>query len=114
MPSWTMRFKFLWMFDQKNALVFSLTARRLWKLFKLPEQRPHWYKSDKTRWTIFPPEKKDKMLYGNQSFMAIWTGLISTQRQARKLISGTRPTAKKRILTFTEHNPGLFRTPYWT
>ena len=33
--------------------------------------------------------------------MAIWTILISTQEQARKLISATSPTAKNRLLSFT-------------
>ena len=99
-PSWTMHFKFVWMLDQKNKLVFSLTARRLWNLFRLPKQRPHWYNCAKRRWTIFPPDKKDKMLHGNPAYMAMWRGLISTQKQVRKLISGNSPTAKNRPLSF--------------
>ena len=31
---------------------------------------------------------------------AMWWGLVSTQRQARKLISGDSPTAKTRLLSF--------------
>ena len=41
------------------------------------------------------------MLQGKPAYMAIWTGLISTQKQARKLISAYSPTAKDRLLSFT-------------
>jgi len=37
----------------------------------------------------------------------IWWGLISTQRQAQKLILGPSPTAHTRLLPLTGHNPGL-------
>jgi hypothetical protein len=32
--------------------------------------------------------------------LAMWNGLISTQRQVRKMISGPNPTAKNRIMPF--------------
>ena len=40
---------------QINVLVFALIARRLWKHFRLPKQRLHWYDSAKRRWTISLP-----------------------------------------------------------
>jgi len=39
--------------------------------------------------------------------MAMWQGLISTQRKAWKLISGCNPTAKTRQLFLTGYSPGL-------
>ena len=42
--------------------------------------------------------------------MAKWPGLISTQRQARKLISDPSPTAKTRLL-LPGHSPVLLPTP---
>jgi hypothetical protein len=32
--------------------------------------------------------------------MAMWWGLVPTQRQAQKFISGPNPTAKTRLLSF--------------
>jgi hypothetical protein len=39
--------------------------------------------------------------------MAMWQGLISTQRKVWKLISGPNPTAKTRQLPLTGYSPGL-------
>jgi len=33
-------------------LVFALTGRRLWKLFRLPKQHLHWYDSAKKHWML--------------------------------------------------------------
>jgi len=46
----------------------------------------------------------------NQQHMSMWPGLISTQRQARKLISGPSPTPKTRLL-LPRHNTVLLPAP---
>jgi hypothetical protein len=99
MPSWNMHFKFVWMLDQKIMLTFSLRARRLRKLFRLPKQLPHWYNSTKWPCTTFSAEK-NKILHGNPAYMAKWRGLISTHTQDRIFISRTTPTAKNRLLSY--------------
>ena len=52
MQSWHVFMEFKQTLDQRNALVFVLTARELWKLLGLPKQHPHWCNSAKRRWTF--------------------------------------------------------------
>jgi hypothetical protein len=47
--------KFNWTSGKRNMLVFALTARWLWKLFRLPKLHLHWYDSTKRHWMISLP-----------------------------------------------------------
>ena len=55
MLSWPVFMKFRWKIDKRNTLVPILISRRLWELFRLPKQPPHWCNSAKRYWTTFPP-----------------------------------------------------------
>ena len=55
--------------------------------------------------------KKIKRWLNNQH-MAMWWGLNTTQKQARKTISRPSPTATTKLLSVTRH--GCYQHPNWT
>ena len=121
--------KFKWMLDQRNMSVFVLTVRQAWKPFKLPNNVPTGTEVPKGNehfhpafcgtvlgpWTSWGTGKwspvcwtwtglgsflKNIKCWMDSQHMAMWQGLISTQRQTWKLISGPTPSAKTRLLSF--------------
>ena len=44
--------------------------------------------------------RKNIKRWMDKQHMAMWCGLVTTQRQAQKFISGPNPTAKTRLLSF--------------
>ena len=63
--------KFRLTLHQRNTLVFALMVKQLWKLYRLLNQRPHWYGRAKGRWMVSPPIICGTLL-GPRTFWNTW------------------------------------------